>query len=366
MDSLSLPYILPLTHSPAHVHVLQHRQSAILNEFVSMMRRCTPPKIQAGTVEAKSSPPSLARQEMEAKWSMQGFENYIDYLATGKLDVYLDSIKREDKVTDLDLGVVLPLHPILLIHELGKHADQERIEELFKCDRIDICDTVHLFNVSGSGKTRLSLDGLCSHWGLYISCRTRGTASGSDDLQQAMEMLQTMSTPDLSNNTSPAQRILAMLLCARFFIFKQLVQHFPVNTKVTDGGDGDLFVRVFQGLRDAETHIMLDIIRSSLRDIRTGRKDLFPMESKTPLFVVIDDTQVFRSESGTGWRREMVDFFESKGFFNGIILSGTGLLMEKVKDAVGSLSAKEAPSNKIFTNVGRFTSDDSSHKTYII
>ena len=247
----------------------------------------------------------------------------------------------------------------------------------------------HLFNVSGSGKTRLSLDGLCSHWGLYISCGTvRGTVSGSDDFQQAKEMLQTMSTwstksPDLSNNTSPAQRIFAMLLCARLFIFKKLVQHFPVNTKVTDarrrwvfaqilpphlcGGGRDLFVEVFRGLQGAETHIMLDIIRSSLGDIRTGRKDLFPMESKTPLFVVIDEAQVFRSGSGTGRPilREMVSFFESKGFFNRIILSGTGLSMEKVKDAVGSFSAKEAPSNRIFTDVGCFTRDDSSHETYI-
>jgi hypothetical protein len=74
--------------------------------------------------------------------ALSGFENYIDYLATGKLDVYLDSIKCEDKVTDLDLGVVLPLRPILLIHELGKHVDQERIEALFKRDRFDECDTV--------------------------------------------------------------------------------------------------------------------------------------------------------------------------------------------------------------------------------
>ncbi|KAF8340839.1 hypothetical protein F5887DRAFT_919439 [Amanita rubescens] len=321
-----------------------------------------------------------------------GFENYIDHLATGKLDVYIDSIKCEDKVTDL--GVVLPLPPILLIHGLGKHADQERIEELFKRDR---CDTVHLFSVSGSGKTRLSLDGLCSHWGLYISCRTvQGTASGSNDFEEATEILQTMSTwsdksPDLSNNTPPARRIFAMLLCARFFIFKQLVQHFPVNTKVKDAqrrwvfaqvlppclsdGGKDLFVEVLRALRGAETQIMLDIIRSSLRDIRTGRKDLFPMEGNTPLFVVIDEAQVaaerlkfFLSGSGTSRRpilREMVSFFESERFFKGIILSGTGLSMEKVKGAVVSLSAKKAPSDRIFTDVGCFTRDDSSQETYI-
>jgi hypothetical protein len=51
------------------------------------------------------------------------FEKYVEYLATGKLDGYLDSILREDKVTDLE-----PLDPILLLHDLGKHLDQARIE----------------------------------------------------------------------------------------------------------------------------------------------------------------------------------------------------------------------------------------------
>jgi hypothetical protein len=63
-----------------------------------------------------------------------GFENYIDHLATGKLDGYLDSIRREDKVTDLK--VHLPRDPILLIHDLGKHLDQERIRELFIKDTV--------------------------------------------------------------------------------------------------------------------------------------------------------------------------------------------------------------------------------------
>jgi hypothetical protein len=154
----------------------------------------------------------------------------------------------------------------------------------------------HLFNVSGSGKTRLSLDGLCSHWGLYISCRTmQGTASGSKDFEEATAMLQSLSTwslegQDLSNNAFTARRTFAtMLLCARFFILKQLVQRIPVNTDVTDArrrwvlaqvlpprlryhGD-DLFVRVLRGLQGAETEIMLDVIRSLLDSVMGERRD---------------------------------------------------------------------------------------------
>ena len=86
-----------------------------------------------------------------------------------------------------------------------------------------------------------------------------------------------------------------MLLCARFFILKQLVQRIPVNTDVTDArrrwvlaqvlpprlryhGD-DLFVRVLRGLQGAETETMLDVIRSLLDSIMSEREDLFPRKN---------------------------------------------------------------------------------------
>jgi hypothetical protein len=259
----------------------------------------------------------------------------------------------------------------------------------------------HLFGVSGSGKTRLSLDGLCSHWGLYISCRTwrttGDTASGSDDFAVAMKMMQSMSTwginsPDLSKNSSTASRTFAMLLCARFFILKRFVQHLPRNTAVTDARrrwvlaqvlpprlnfeDDDLFVKVLLSLRNGNEDIMMRIVRSSLRNIMDEREDLFPTNSKP--FIVIDEAQVaaeylrfFRSGSGNDRRpilREMVGSIHSFGIFHGIILSGTGLSMKTVKDTVGSFPAKqmdEVGQTRVFTNIGRFTRDDSSQKDYI-
>ncbi len=257
----------------------------------------------------------------------------------------------------------------------------------------DLALSSHLFSVSGSGKTRLSLDGLCSHWGLYISCRSMiGMASGSNDFTELLQDMSTWTTksPDLSNNGPVTHRAFEMLLCARVFILKQLVQRLPVNTGVTvarrrwvfaqvlppclEHEDKDLFVKVLRSLRGATTDIMRDITRSSLRNIT---KYLFSMGSDTRLFVVIDEAQVaaeyldfFRSASGTERRpilREMVSFFQSSQIFKRIILSGTGLSMEMVKDAVGSLSAREVTneSQGVFTNVGRFTSEDSSQEVYI-
>jgi len=102
------------------------------------------------------------------------------------------------------------------------------------------------------------------------------------------------------------------------------------------------------------------------------------MGTAAPLFVVIDEAQVaadylkdyFPSTTGTNLRpilREMYQFFRSSGIFAGIILSGTALSMKMLKDEVGS-SAKwvgisEHP--RVFTDIGRFTREDSSQMIYI-
>jgi hypothetical protein len=214
-------------------------------------------------------------------------------------------------------------------------------------------------------------------------------------------MLKSMSTWDqgissanISKNAEAAHRAFVMLICARVFILKQLVQHLPVGTNATLARrrwilaqilpphlafqPDDLFVKVLRDLRGADTMIMLRIIRSTLFDLTTKRRDLFPGGSDTPLFVVIDEAQVpaddlkdfFRSGSGEPRPvlREMYGFFKTSGLFAGIILSGTGLSMKMVKDAVGSFSSKKVNERKhprVFTDIGRFTRDDSSQMVYI-
>ena len=69
--------------------------------------------------------------------ALAGFEKYFEYLATGELDAHLDSIRPEDKL--IKFGVVLPVNPILLLHNLGKHPDQDRIEGLFRLNDYGTC-----------------------------------------------------------------------------------------------------------------------------------------------------------------------------------------------------------------------------------
>ena len=207
----------------------------------------------------------------------------------------------------------------------------------------------HLFGVSGSGKTRLSLDGLCQHWGFYISCKTRrGLASGSNDFNIATEMLQSMriwGSEDISKNADAADRAFAMLLRARVSVLKQLLEQLPADTSATaarrrwvlaqvlpprlDMDEDDLFVKVLRALRHADINIMLEIVRSTLRALTNQKLELFPQGSATPLFVVIDEAQVaavylkdfFRSTSGTDLGpilRQMYRFFNTSRIFTGL------------------------------------------------
>ncbi|KAF8510406.1 hypothetical protein BU17DRAFT_98110 [Hysterangium stoloniferum] len=341
--------------------------------------------------------PRLTLEETKRKIAaaFEDFEDYIEYVATGKLDRYFDSIQRHDKI--IDLNVHLPLNPILLLHDLGKDVDTERIKKLF------IDDTVHLFGASGSGKTRLSLDGLCCNWGLYISCRnTGGPASGSNDFTVATKMLEDMSTwktggsDEHKNNAKAAHRIFAMLLFVRIFVLKELVKRLPLNIDPmvarrrwvlvqvlpprSERMDEDLFAKILGAIRRADTNIMVDLINSTNEEFMTKRKDLFSAGINTPLFVVIDEAQVaadhlkgcFRSSTGPDLRpilHEMYRFFLYSKIFTGIILSGTGLSMKVVEEDVGFAAAAKQ-SNKltrprVFTDVGRFASGDSSQEDYI-
>ena len=80
------------------------------------------------------SPPRLNAKERESKIAnaFEPFEfgQYLQYLAQGKLDGFLDSVRREDKVVP-ELNMIMPTDPILLLHNLGKYPETEWIEKLF-------------------------------------------------------------------------------------------------------------------------------------------------------------------------------------------------------------------------------------------
>ena len=87
--------------------------------------------------------------------AFQPFEEYIEYLAKGKLDAYLDSVRRDDKpsVPEIEMST----DPSLLLHELGIRTDMKKIQELFSGG------TVYLVSISCSWRyLTLFLTGICT------------------------------------------------------------------------------------------------------------------------------------------------------------------------------------------------------------
>ncbi|KIL64994.1 hypothetical protein M378DRAFT_105538 [Amanita muscaria Koide BX008] len=346
---------------------------------------------QTALLPTQVTPPRLWADSIEDAMlaAFKPFTKYITYLAEGKLDGYFDSIQSEKLITDLK--VELPTQPMLLLHGLGENTNMEAINSLFTSD------TVHLFAVSGAGKTRRTLEGLCHYWGFYISCRPhRGI--GSNDLKSATKIMTTMSKWDgdkngqnnIKNNTKNvdvANRAFAMLICARVFVLKHLLEHLTLDTedmiarrrwilaqvmppfpKFQD--DDDMFTTIITSLRGAEEKDMLRLAGTMLRGMARIRG---------LLFAVVDEVQVaaeylsdyFRSFTTGTDMRPVLDAFHTflwrTRIFRGVILAGTGL-SEMVKNVLLSQAAKSMGSRKyptVSVELGRFTKDGTSHVDYI-
>jgi hypothetical protein len=86
------------------------------------------------------SPQRLTKEQMDENMAseFEPFKLYIEYLAQGKLDGYLNSNLREDKPLVPDIAT--SNDPNLLLHDLGKYADMDKINGLF------VEDVVYVFN----------------------------------------------------------------------------------------------------------------------------------------------------------------------------------------------------------------------------
>ncbi|KIL59153.1 hypothetical protein M378DRAFT_200227, partial [Amanita muscaria Koide BX008] len=352
----------------------------------------TPKKIHTESLhpQPKVSPPRLNMATSMAT-AFKPFKQYLEYLAQGKLDGYLDSNSRNDKVPVS--GVRLSRDPNLLLHGLGKNIDMETTEKLF------VRDTVHLFNTSGSGKTRLTLDGLCHNWGFYFSCQRKlDSASGSGDFEEAIRVIKDLSTwnwgtgPErLCQNATAADRVFAMLLCARIFVLKQFLDCIPHPVDVLAARrrwvflqimppcleihtTNDVFVEVVRSLHATHSWEMQAYISSTTLEF-ANEKEHFPRR----LFIVIDEAQEaarllensFPSTNTPPEPRsalhELYSYTESTGIFFGTIISGTGLSKEIVEDATTSISAKNMGTSYhpiIFTGTGIFI-DAESQANYV-
>jgi len=66
--------------------------------------------------------------------ALQPFTRYMDDLAEGKLDKFFDPTELEPWC--MHLGVTLPNAPMLILHDLGNHPDDERLTGIFKPETV--------------------------------------------------------------------------------------------------------------------------------------------------------------------------------------------------------------------------------------
>jgi hypothetical protein len=199
------------------------------------------------------------------------------------------------------------------------------------------------------------------------------------------------SPDDTITQNTEAARVFAILLCTRVFILKKLLEHIPPNADVMEARrrwvflqvlpprhnnnlDNDIFAHILLSLRCADTAIMQRLCRKMLTELTNNRKDLFPVMSTEPLFLVIDEAQVpadqFKQSicshvMDIGLRPivyQMYRFFQDSNIFRGIILAGTALSVVSVSADFGSHSAKGMGKSQVphlFTDTGLFRADHS-------
>ena len=197
---------------------------------------------------------------------------------------------------------------------------------------------------------------------------------------------------DPDKNTNVARRAFEMLICARLFVLKRLLE------KLAPGTDGetarrrwvlvqamppslrdDIFSIVLKSLRRADSRDMGDLIDSMLADMtEIIGESILPLTQR--FFAVIDEAQVaaeymnesFRSlTTGIDARPVLHPFYrflQGANFIKGIILAGTGLSMQLVKKVVSSRSAQlldESRNPLIFYDVGLFSNSETDHRAYL-
>ncbi len=222
------------------------------------------------------------------------------------------------------------------------------------------------FAVSGSGKTRLTLEGLCHQWGFYISCRgaSKNWAAGSDDFLVATTM-EEMSSWDKCNEgpddpVNVARRAFEMLICAWLFVFKHLLTKLSLTQmgRQPDGG-GSLFKPCRPPFDIPVTSSPLSLQVSVVQRAGTWatlpspcyrrydediRRNDFPPKPAAlrcdrrslSSCRVYERIFLFQDHRTNPFYR----FLWDSDLFKGIILAGTGLSMRMVRNVVFSRSAQ--------------------------
>lgn len=234
----------------------------------------------------------------------------------------------------IPLGSSMDL-PLIVLHGLGSFQHdptlRKRLDCIFSPLRhtfvinllfripIEILRSLRFFvNTSGSGKTRLLFEGLCLHWGLYLTCAIDSFELGAGDFPAVVNdvhlnknwstILPTASEADytssLQNNIHLVYRSTCEALLARLIIYKiyleacsregfcheQRQRWLQSQILIDQIASFDAFSMIKSDLSvgDLSTSALDEAIETTLEDIQ----DIWEMPPGEFLYVVLDQANV--------------------------------------------------------------------------
>ncbi|KAL1729155.1 hypothetical protein EV714DRAFT_285144 [Schizophyllum commune] len=133
--------------------------------------------------------------------------------------------------------------PCLLLHKLGTLIDEKRLAD--RIDQIFTPDTHTIFiNSSGSGKTRLLFEGLCRHWGVYMTCAVDASEVGCADVSYALSVgleekpyftgAGVLGERDISRNCYIAKDVFSVPLLSRLLLLSRFLEAVPTAERNTN------------------------------------------------------------------------------------------------------------------------------------
>ncbi|KIL61574.1 hypothetical protein M378DRAFT_166683 [Amanita muscaria Koide BX008] len=289
--------------------------------------------------------------------------------------------------------------PSVLLHKLGdfiEEPDSELQQKVNGVFRPDAPRHTIFINTSGSGKTRLLLEGLCQHWGLYFTSHVDSSSLGSVDLERAIQSMTSCSdgmfrpvlppdtSPDfrtlLASNEELAGRVFKRMFLARLLIFHLFIEAMKASTSSDNSFTEDnvrdyrrkwlhfqlqplFFNKISDPFHDLTHKLsayldseLQELTEEVLRHIRSALSSCTTSTSSSgsiPLYCIIDESQFAAKEYTDAFRskdmerrpvlRPLVQTFRTlTSSLDVIILAGTGLSQSDVHDTMTSGTMKES------------------------
>lgn len=245
------------------------------------------------------------------------------------------SLTSHIRSLQIPLGSSVDL-PLVVLHNLGSFQRdptlRKRLERIFSPSHhtfvitflfripIEILRLLRFFvNTSGSGKTRLLFEGLCLHWGFYLTCAIDTFELGAGDLPAVINdvelnknwstILPTASkanhTSSLQNNIRLVYRSTCEALLARLIIFKiyletcsrdgfcheqrqRWLESQILIDQIASSFDAFAMIKNDLSASDLSTSFLDEAIKNTLEDIQ----DIWEMSPGEFLYVVLDESNV--------------------------------------------------------------------------